>query len=323
MKEMMTRAEWYSDYMEYRQVYGRKKPANDFVKYFLNWCSREHPETDVLTQSMIDVWCKQRECESNRSFVTRVSAINVFLKYINERSSSQFNLVDNDLELEPLQEPTLFSKEELANFFRATDEINAHEDCRIPLPRFQAKLKALIVPVIFRLMYSTGLRPNEVRWLDCADVDFENGIIHVRKAKGYYQRIIALHPSMVSMLKRYNELMEKEMPGRKVFFPNTHDEYRDIFFITTQFKRCWYKYNQHGDREVISYSLRHNYAVENIMSWPQDGYNLDQKMLVLSKSMGHQRLSSTLYYFHLVPRFADMLERYEGEYLNEIIPEID
>lgn len=235
--------------MEYRQVYGRKKPANDFVKYFLNWCSREHPETDVLTQSMIDVWCKQRECESNRSFVTRVSAINVFLRYINERSSSQFNLVDNDLELEPLQEPTLFSKEELANFFRATDEINAHEDCRIPLPRFQAKLKALIVPVIFRLMYSTGLRPNEVRWLDCADVDFENGIIHVRKAKGYYQRIIALHPSMVSMLKRYNELMEKEMPGRKVFFPNTHDEYRDIFFITTQFKRCWYKYNQHGDYE--------------------------------------------------------------------------
>ena len=180
MKKMMTRAEWYSDYMEYRQVYGRKKPANDFVKYFLNWCSREHPETDVLTQSMIDVWCKQRECESNRSFVTRVSAINVFLRYINERSSSQFNLVDNDLELEPLQEPTLFSKEELANFFRATDEINAHEDCRIPLPRFQAKLKALIVPVIFRLMYSTGLRPNEVRWLDCADVDFENGIIHVQ-----------------------------------------------------------------------------------------------------------------------------------------------
>ena len=78
MKEMMTRAEWYSDYMEYRQVYGRKKPANDFVKFFLNWCSREHPETDVLTQSMIDVWCKHRECESNRSFVTRVSAINVF-----------------------------------------------------------------------------------------------------------------------------------------------------------------------------------------------------------------------------------------------------
>ena len=34
MKEMMTRAEWYSDYMEYRQVYGRKKPANDFVKFF-------------------------------------------------------------------------------------------------------------------------------------------------------------------------------------------------------------------------------------------------------------------------------------------------
>lgn len=320
---MTTRAEWYSDYMEYRKIYGRKKPANDSVKFFLNWCDREYKDTSSLTQEMIDKWCTQRDNEKNRSYNSRTSAINVFLRFVNARSEQQYRLVDNTLELEPLQEPVLFTKQELANFFKATDEICAHEDCRTPLPRFQSKLKALILPVIFRLMYSTGLRPNEVRWLDCDDVDLLNGIINVRKAKGYYQRVVALHPSMLEMLKKYNELMDKEMPNRKVFFPNTKDEYRDIYFITTKFKQCWYKYNTHGDREVISYSLRHNYAVENIMSWPQNGYNLDQKMLTLSKSMGHQRLSSTLYYFHLVPRFANLMDDIEGESLSEIIPEID
>ena len=73
-------------------------------------------------------------------------------------------------------------------------------------------------------LYSTGMRPNEVRWLDCADVDLEKGIVYLRRTKGYNDRVVALHPSMTAMLKQYNTLMDKEMPGRKVFFPNDRDE---------------------------------------------------------------------------------------------------
>ena len=98
---------------------------------------------------------------------------------------------------------------------------------------------------------------------------------------------------------------------------------RDAFFITTKFKQCWYKYNQHGDREVVPYSLRHNYAVENIMSWENDNEKIDEDMLALSKSMGHERISSTMYYFHLVPRFANLLESMEGEQLKEMLKSIE
>lgn len=305
--------------MDYRQTYlKRKKPANDFVRFFLNWCGRQYRKNKNLTQDMVDKWCARRTTEKDRSYASRVSAINTFLKFLNARGEGPYNIIDYGRITEKTPEPVLFSREELANFFRAVDEIDTQGDCVHPYPRFQARLKALVAPALFRMMFSTGMRPNEVRWLDCEDVDLDKGVVYLRKTKGYNERLIALHPSLTAMLVQYNNLMEKEMPGRKVFFPNDHDEYRDAYFVTTKFKQCWYKYNPHGNREVVSYSLRHNYAVENIMSWENDDERIDEKMLALSKSMGHERVSSTMYYFHLVPRFASMLEELEGEQLNEI-----
>ena len=46
-------------------------------------------------------------------------------------------------------------------------------------------------------------------------------------------------------------------------------------------------------------------------------------MVALSRSMGHVSIKATQYYFHLVPRFADMLEEMEGAFVNGIIPEVE
>lgn len=312
-----TREEWYVDYIEYRLYCGKKKLPNDFVRFFLNWCNRTYDDNAYLTQEMVDTWCAKRSTEGERSFASRTSAINLFLQYLNKRQEGPYNLIEQPLSLPPTEEPVLFSKEELINFFRAIDEFEFKEDCKLPYPRFQSKLKALITPVIFRLMYSNGIRPKEARFLECNDVDLEREVIYIREAKGYTQRLVALHPSMVKMLKQYNDLMSQEMPNRRVFFPNDHDQPRDAYYITTTFKKCWYKYNNHGaDGDVVPYSLRHNYAVENIMSWDSDDDTIEEKMLVLSKSMGHKWIKETIYYFHLVPRFSDLMEEMALKYDN-------
>lgn len=51
MKITKTRDEWYNDYMDYRLSFKYKKPANDFVRCFLNWCDRTYPKTKFLNQS--------------------------------------------------------------------------------------------------------------------------------------------------------------------------------------------------------------------------------------------------------------------------------
>ena len=149
MKITKTRDEWYADYMDYRASFKYKKPANDFVRCFLNWCDRTYMKTKYLEQRMIDTWCTKRDTEKNRSHAGRIMAVNAFLKYLNKRGEGPY-LYTMYGDLEKYDEPVLFNIEEVRNFFRAVDEMEYKASCPNPLPRFQSKLKCLVTPVIFR-----------------------------------------------------------------------------------------------------------------------------------------------------------------------------
>lgn len=71
---------------------------------------------------------------------------------------------------------------------------------------------------------------------------------------------------------------------------------------------------------ATAYALRHNYAIENINGWTDYGFNFNDKLLYLSKSMGHSVIESTKYYYSLVPRLADVLASHTDE--DETIPEV-
>ena len=90
MNKARTYNQWYNDYMQYRLSYSDKKPANDFVRCFLNWCGRTYPGENVLTQQMLDTWCAKRDTENGNSHGSRVSAINRFLYFVNKRGGGPY-----------------------------------------------------------------------------------------------------------------------------------------------------------------------------------------------------------------------------------------
>lgn len=324
MQHTQTKEQWYQDFMSHREAYGRKKPANDFTRCFLNWCNRTYPDEEYLKQEMLEIWGTKRDTENTLSHGRRAAAVNHYVEFINERGNGPYTLIEYEWG-NPSPEPILASKAEMANFFKAVDELPIESTKNNPLIDNMLLVRAIEAPVLFRMLYSTGIRVNEIRWLHRDDVDLENGIIYVRRAKGYYERIIALHSTMTELLRKYDRLIRKEVPDTEIFFPNADGSMHNSAWIRVNFKALWYKYNPKpadGSREVVPYVFRHNYAIENIMSWDQRGYNADKKMVALSKSMGHRGIQSTQYYFHLVPRFADLLDEKEGASISEIIPDI-
>lgn len=324
MQHTQTKEQWYQDFMSHREAYGRKKPANDFTRCFLNWCNRTYPDEEYLKQEMLEIWGTKRDTENTMSHGRRAAAVNHYVEFINERGDGPYTLIEYEWG-NPSPEPILASKAEMANFFKAVDELPIESTKNNPLIDNMLLVRAIEAPVLFRMLYSTGIRVNEIRWLHRDDVDLENGIVYVRRAKGYYERIIALHSTMTELLRKYDRLIRKEVPDTEIFFPNADGSMHNSAWIRINFKALWYKYNPKpadGSREVVPYVFRHNYAIENIMSWDQRGYNADKKMVALSKSMGHRGIQSTQYYFHLVPRFADLLDEKEGASISEIIPDI-
>ncbi len=59
------------------------------------------------------------------------------------------------------------------------------------------------MPVLFRLLYATGIRVGEAMSLSISDVDVENNLLKVRDSKNGKERIVPFSESMSLALKDY------------------------------------------------------------------------------------------------------------------------
>jgi len=150
------------------------------------------------------------------------------------------------------------------------------------------------------------------------DVDLSCGILNIRISKGTNQHYVALHDSMADLLRRYDEAIKKYHPDRVYFFPNRNGSHFTKTWVQVRFRELWDRYNS---AYATAYELRHNYAVENINSWTDEGFGFDAKLLYLSRSMGHCSAESTKYYYSLVPGLADILQAHCES--DAVIPEVD
>lgn len=58
------------------------------------------------------------------------------------------------------------------------------------------------------------------------------------------------------------------------------------------------------------------------MSWECDPYEANERLHYLSKSMGHRRVESTLYYFSIVPALADKMDALVNGSYEATVPEV-
>lgn len=284
-----------------------------YLKTFENYCSNNYENPSEITQEMVDSWCKKRDTEKNRSCNSRIGVIIAFLKYTNSRNITNLE-VPSLLKAEKYTNmPHAFTEKELSNFFYACDHIELFNNSTM------AKNQKLTIPVFFRLLYSTGMRTTEARLLKVEDIDLDNGIINIKKSKGYSQHYVVLDDLMKDYLIDYNTKISILYPNRTYFFPTKNDSFHTKSWVSINFKKYWELYN---DSYAIPYDLRHHYAITNINSWVNKGIEFNDKLYYLSKSMGHSSIESTKYYYSLIPRMSDILETQINDTFDSLVPEV-
>ena len=314
MKEsnMMTFDEMYDSYLKYRKMSGLKESTVFGLVQFYRDCNKYFPDNIYLTKEMIDFWFAKRETETDSSNESRIAPVARFLKHINDRGWIDFEIPvpPKTKRIKPI--PHTFTEDELKNFFRACDELKDG-------PTLNVKLKKIEVPVFFRLLFSSGIRTTEGRLLRCEDVNLKTGVISIRQTKGYNEHMVVLHDTMLSLLIEYDSIISRLLPGRKFFFPAVLDKCHWNQWVSDRFSEMWFKYNT---EKTVPYALRHNYATENINKWTNFGYEVHDKLVSLSRSMGHSLLQNTLYYYSLVPKLYKTIEDLSGNTYNNLIPDL-
>jgi integrase len=106
--------------------------------------------------------------------------------------------------------PRILNDDEVRRFFTAIDNY----------PKARLSYRNTVDPVLFRFLYSTGVRISEALNLVLDDVNIDSGIATVRAAKNREDRLIPMADSMTKLIADYVGRFHRFSDGRMWLFPS-------------------------------------------------------------------------------------------------------
>lgn len=282
------------------------------LQCFDNLCFSKFADCTLPTQEMIDIWCQLRTTETSNSGRGRMFPVLDLAQYTNDRQLTSIRIPNIPKLKKCTHIPHFITDEEAKRLFDVCDRIVPGPKC----PKDVGYAWKMAVPVFFRMMFSTGMRPKEILNLKREWVDLDTGAVNVKVSKGNGHHYVALHPSMISLLKRYDQAVQKRFPDRIYFFHNPVNQKYTVHWVDNNFRKFWDIANP--GIYAIAYDFRHTYAIRNINRM-SNGLEIRKEMAYLSKSMGHWSIESTKRYFALTPIMNTILEEKESQDLGEIL----
>jgi integrase len=298
------------DMLEYKKALGHNTSSYSWnLQNFDRFCRKFYPDETVLTQELAFAWCNAMENKSKSSY--RMHAIREFGKFLAASGIEAYVFPTMLIGNHRAELPYLFTDEELKRFFAASDKFT---------PRKTSPVLEYTIPVIFRLQYGCGLRPQEARLLKRKDFDYKAGTIYITEAKRFKDRRVAVDNALIELCRRYDVVAEMIQPGRTYFFESPKGKAYTHGWMTAKFHQCW-KLAQLDNKKGAStpYDFRHNFATRTLMRWAEEGKDFDAYLPYLSTYMGHASFTSTYYYVHLLPK---RLSKMDFVGCKDIIPEV-
>jgi integrase/recombinase XerD len=284
------------------------------LEVFDRFCVKYYPREMQLTRKMAMHWAEQRVDEHVNTLIRRITPIRQFAKYLNSIGDEAF-VIPSGIPAKGIRYvPHIYTKQELKAFFHAVDLCKYNKN---------TPARYLVVPVIFRVLYCCGLRSSEVTGLKVKDVNLSIGKLTIRQSKGNKDRTVMLSEDVLILCRIYHEKVSGIFPGRIYFFPNHRgDRYRKDFLGYT-FHEFW---NKTGIDYVSGnpprvHDFRHTFAVNRLNQWVKEKIDLNAYLPYLSMYLGHEHLTETDYYLHLVPEFFPVMTTEAEERFSHLIPE--
>lgn len=279
------------------------------LKCFDRFLVEEDIKDIHITNEIFEKWVKtwKDNCTPYTVYVRRSRVISL-LKYMNE-----VGVVCDvpRIGIAPRHQfiPCIISEEEMTRIFQVCD--SWRDKCMKP------DSALMVMPILLRLLYSTGLRISEAMNIRNKDVDFKQRAIRIEKTKNGCERIAPINDSLLNCMIQY--LRFREM------LPYKGLDNDDAYFLVNQKGRkltqptVLLRFHQITKKEGIKshyskggvriHDIRHTACVHVMLKLTRDGYDLYNCLPAISAFMGHLSLFSTEQYLRFTQEmFPEMLE---------------
>lgn len=231
---------------------------------------------------------------SNAYLNKHLQALGKFIEYLRQSGRLQLPKLDIRGEEDESEVTDILTEAEIKQLYEVTYfpyEQKKHDKGLVFHEALQGRDRAMLT-----IFYGCGLRRNEAYHLDTQDIHFEKKMLHVRKGKGYRERLVPVTQNSIQHLQHW-------LYDARPYFMN---EKNQAFFLTYSGKRLGgqqmlLRLNTLIDltrnvelqnKDVHLHTLRHSIATHLL----QRGMKLER----IKEFLGHTSLESTQIYTHFI-----------------------
>ncbi|MGO9823194.1 MAG: tyrosine-type recombinase/integrase [Solirubrobacteraceae bacterium] len=283
-----------NDYLRLRRTLGHDlAEAGRLLRRFvahLDAAGIEHVTTAVALQWSLE----PRVAAASRVPATRYTAVRGFARYMSG--------IDPRTEIPPAgllprhrswRPPFIYTDE---------DVLALLEQARRSIPQ---PLRAATMETLIGLLAASGLRVGEALRLDRVDINWSEGVLHVRRSKFRKSRLVPLAPSTVEALERYAFQRDRLRPN-----PGSESFFISLRGTRVIYQCVWKTFRMVCDTAGVGagghvrpriHDLRHRFAVSTLLGWYRDGVDVQPRLAWLSTYLGHRDPRSSYWYLSAAP----------------------
>lgn len=288
------------EYVSYRRNLGFALTSDaELLLCFAKFAERIRHE-GPLTIELASQWAQSSKKETPITWADRIQRLRGFARYCQRYHAAT--------EIPPRQlfgvasrrlTPHIFTEEEIDILLKESNSL-----------RPKGKLRPITCRSMFGLLASSGLRISEAVNLTRADVDLVGGVLTIREAKRHKQRLVPLHPTVVSELKNYEKKRDQMIGKTSHYFfmfdsetrADAHKMSHALRLLCKQLD--WKTRGEH--RNFRLYDFRHYFIVRCFLRFHEQGIDVHKAVLKLSTYVGHSDVTSTYWYVTGIPELMSI-----------------
>lgn len=310
-----------NDYIVYKRALGYKANGSYLQAYQnLNKFLSNYPEISfpVLTSEMVNEYIFQGNGKNkSRTIHNRMSIIRQFALFMNMTCPGNYVF--------PKERIIKTQKNDFTPYIFSLDEVMMLDAGFQHLKKNNwAPFKTIVFPMLYRVLYCTGVRLSEALNLRLEDVDLENGFFLIKNSKNKRERLVPMSYSLWEEMKKY-QLDMNFCDGYTLFlFPTAKGTRYKRCSITPTFKQIYKEcgiYNEKGKLPRI-HDIRHTFCTHALEQMVRKGTDVYCAIPYLCEYVGHRDISSTNTYLKLLPEKFLSISGQLKKYCPDLIPEV-
>ncbi len=289
-----------------------------YLKQFALFCMRESITEPALTKELAEAWCRKRPYENERNcYQQRITCLRQFALHLVSIGRDAYIPVN----LEHVRHRKtkyaayVFSHIEMDAIFSYSNRIYPH----------RRSTMHLVMPVLIRLLYSTGLRIMEALKLKLQDIDLVNGVLRIEHAKFDKDRLIPVSESMLEVLKQYCSVIHPKYLTDDYLFVGISREPYSHHDVYLRFRELLVQAGiphagrGHGPR---IHDVRHTFCCHTLQRAVLNGSDLTAMLPLLAEYMGHESIIATSQYLKMTSEIYPDIQDAISKLCAYVIPEV-